>query len=242
MAVDIDTGRTLWSYQATANDVYLGACTGTTRSAACPETAGPDMDIGNSPILIALPRGRRLLLAGTKAADVIALDPDNRGALVYRVNPTGMTPGGNYRPGAASILWGGAADAERVYYGLGTGGLAAIEPATGRLLWRFRPETSDGSGVDPLGAAPTAIPGVVFQGSGRGMLYALSASDGRLLWQFDTARSIETVNRVVAHGGAIAVSGAVAVDGMLYVGSGYAVGNGAAGGNVLLAFEVARTH
>jgi polyvinyl alcohol dehydrogenase (cytochrome) len=150
-----------------------------------------------------------------------------------------MTPGGNYRPGAASILWGGAADAERVYYGLGTGGLAAIEPATGRLLWRFRPETSDGSGVDPLGAAPTAIPGVVFQGSGRGMLYALSASDGRLLWQFDTARSIETVNRVVAHGGAIAVSGAVAVDGMLYVGSGYAVGNGAAGGNVLLAFEVA---
>jgi polyvinyl alcohol dehydrogenase (cytochrome) len=84
------------------------------------------------------------------------------------------------------------------------------------------------------------IPGVVFEGSGSGVLYALSAVDGRVLWQFDTARSIQTVNEVAAHGGAIAVSGAVAVDGMLYVGSGYAVGNGATAGNLLLAFEVAR--
>ena len=52
MAVDIDTGRLLWSYQATSNDVFMGGCTGTERSDACPTPMGPDMDIGNSPILV----------------------------------------------------------------------------------------------------------------------------------------------------------------------------------------------
>jgi outer membrane protein assembly factor BamB len=129
-----------------------------------------------------------------------------------------------------------------MYYGLGSGGLAAMDPATGGVLWRFQPKAGDPAGVESLGAAPTVIPGVVFEGSGRGVLYALSATDGQVLWQFDTARAIETVNKVAAHGGAIAVSGAVPVDGMLYVGSGYAVGNGATAGNLLLAFGVARAH
>jgi polyvinyl alcohol dehydrogenase (cytochrome) len=241
VAVDMETGRRLWSYQATTGDVRVGGCSGPQPSAACPKNNGPDMDIGNSPILVALPSGRRVLLAGTKSADVFALDPDDGGSLKYRVNPTGVEPGGNFHPGAPAIMWGGAADAERMYYGLGTGGLAAMDPATGRVIWRFQPVAGAPAGVESLAAAPTVIPGVVFEGSGRGVLYALSATDGRVLWQFDTARVIETVNKVAAHGGAIAVSGAVAVDGMLYVGSGYAVGNGAAAGNLLLAFAIART-
>ena len=47
------------------------------------------MDIGNSPILITLPDGRRALLGGTKSADVFALDPDDNGELLYRVNAAG---------------------------------------------------------------------------------------------------------------------------------------------------------
>ena len=58
------------------------------------------------------------------------------------------------------------------------------------------------------------------------------------LWEFDTSQEFETVNRMVAHGGAISTSGAVIVDGMVYVGSGYAVGTGATAGNVLLAFGI----
>jgi polyvinyl alcohol dehydrogenase (cytochrome) len=234
MAVDLDDGRLLWSYQATAGDVYLGGCNRPDRSAACPATNGPDMDIGNSPILMALPGGKRLLLAGTKAADVLAVDADH-GTLIYRVNPTGAAPGGTFKAGAPAISWGGAADDARAYFGLGTGGLAAIDPATGRTLWRFKPEAP--SAVS-LGAAPTVIPGVVFEGSNQGMLYAVSTRNGRELWRFDTARSFMTTNAVAAHGGAIAVSGAVAVAGMLFVGSGYAVGNGATAGNLLLAFAL----
>jgi polyvinyl alcohol dehydrogenase (cytochrome) len=236
MAVDIDSGRKLWAYQTTANDVYLGGCDRADRSAACPKINGPDMDIGNSPILLSLSGGRRLLVAGTKAADVLAVDPDHDGALIYRVNPTGAAPGGVWKAGAPAILWGGAADAGHVYYGLGTGGLAALDAATGRTIWVFRPDTLEGSGAASLGAAPTVIPGVVFEGSTQGVLYAVSTANGKELWRFDTARSFATVNHVAAHGGAIATSGAVAVDGMLFVGSGYAVGTGATAGNLLLAF------
>jgi polyvinyl alcohol dehydrogenase (cytochrome) len=233
MAIDINTGTLLWSYQATENDVFMGGCNGPAKSEACPSPMGPDMDIGNSPILTTLPNGKRALLAGTKSADVFALDPDNNGAVLFRMNAAGGPTGGG-RGGRGTIVWGGAADAQHVYYGAGAAGLAAIRPGTGERAWVFQPE---GRGV-ALGAAPTVIPGVVFQGGSNGRLYAVSATDGKQLWEFDTSQEFETVNRMVAHGGAISTSGAVIVDGMVYVGSGYAVGTGATAGNVLLAFGI----
>ena len=78
-------------------------------------------------------------------------------------------------------------------------------------------------GRGALGAAPTAIPGVVFQGAADGRLFAVAAADGKQLWEFNTAQAFDTVNKVPAHGGAINTSGAVVVDGMVYVGSGYAI-------------------
>jgi polyvinyl alcohol dehydrogenase (cytochrome) len=238
MAVDINTGKLLWHYQATEGDVFMGGCNGAEKSPACPTPMGPDMDIGNSPILVNLPGGRRAVLAGTKSADVFALDPDNGGKLLYRVNAAGGTTGGG-RFGRGTIVWGGASDGEKVYYGMAGAGLAALNPATGQGAWTFTapPRTAGGRGAG-LGAAPTAIPGVVFEGASDGMLYALSASDGSVLWSFDTAQQFETVNRLLAKGGAISVSGAVTVNGMVFVGSGYAVGSGASGGNVLLAFGI----
>ncbi len=236
MAVDLDTGALIWSYQATENDVFMGGCNGPQKSEACPDPMGPDMDIGNSPILTRTSSGQRIVFIGTKAGDVLALDPDRRGALLYRVNPGGGTVNGPAQRGGPNIVWGGAADGEHVYYGAGAVGLLALEPATGKLAWKFAPSAPSGNGTSPLGAAPTAIAGVVFEGSTNGMLYAVSAADGRALWSFDTARMFDTVNKVPAHGGAIATSGAVVVGGRVFVGSGYAVGNGATGGNVLLAF------
>ena len=236
MAVALDTGKFLWAYQATENDVFMGGCNGPNKSEACPEPMGPDMDIGNSPILTTLSNGRRVLLAGTKSGDVFGLDPDNNGALLYRVNPAGQPVGGG-RGGRAGIVWGGATDGRLAYYGLGGPGLAAVEPATGNRVWMFTPPPPAGGGRGAsLGAAATTIPGVVFQGASDGTLYAVSSTTGQPLWQFNTARDFDTVNGIQAHGGAISVSGAVVVDGMLFIGSGYAVGSGASAGNVLLAF------
>jgi polyvinyl alcohol dehydrogenase (cytochrome) len=238
MAVDINTGKLLWSFQATENDVFMGGCGGAVKSDACPQVMGPDADIGNSPILKALPNGKRVLMAGTKGGDVFGLDPDNKGALVFRVNVGGV-PVGTNRGGRGSIVWGGAVDNQYVYYGAGGAGLVALRPDTGERAWTFTaPPAQPGGRGAALGAAPTVIPGVVFQGATNGMLYAVSAADGKQLWEFNTAQTFEAVNGVPTKGGAITSGGAVAVGGMLYIGSGYGISSAASGGNVLLAFAV----
>jgi polyvinyl alcohol dehydrogenase (cytochrome) len=239
MAVDINTGKLLWSYQAHENDVFMGGCGNSpNRGEACPDPMGPDLDIGNSPILKTLPNGRRVLLTGTKTGEVFALDPDNHGALLFRVSATGVPATGG-RGGRGSIVWGGAVDDQHVYYGVGAAGLVALRPANGERVWAFTtPVPAGGTRGASLGAAPTAIPGVVFEGASNGMLYAVSAADGKLLWEFNTAREFETINKVSAHGGAITSTGAVVAGGMVFVGSGYAISSGAAGGNVLLAFGI----
>lgn len=232
MAVDVKTGDLLWAYQADENDVFMGGCGGQNKSEICPMPNGPDLDIGNPPILKTLPNGKRVLIAGTKRGHVFALDPDNNGALLYRVlASTGapVTPTAGGRGG--NIVWGGAADDRNVYYGAGGTGLTALRMDTGEHVWTF-------TGRGSLGAAPTGIPGVVFEGSSTGMLYAVSAADGKQLWEFNTAQDFTSVNGVPVHGGAINISGAVVVDGMVYVGSGYAISSGASGGNALLAFGV----
>jgi polyvinyl alcohol dehydrogenase (cytochrome) len=238
MAVNINTGEFLWAYQATENDVFMGGCNGPVKSEACPDPMGPDMDIGNSPILKTLSNGKRVLTGGTKGGDVFGLDPDNNGALLYRIN-IGGAPVGSNRGGRGSIVWGGATDDQFVYYGGGGAGLVALRPATGERAWTFTaPPPASGARGASLGAAPTAIPGVIFEGASDGKLYAVSAAEGKLLWEFNTAQQFETVNKVPAHGGAISTSGAVVVGGRVYVGSGYAITSAASGGNVLLAFGV----
>jgi polyvinyl alcohol dehydrogenase (cytochrome) len=234
MALDMTTGKILWSYQADTKDIFMGGCGAPTSGEQCPTPNGPDLDIANSPILKSLPNGKRILIIGTKQGHVIGLDPDNNGAVVYRVlASTGATVAeGGGRGG--SIVWGGAADDQNVYYGAGRGtGLVALKLGTGEKAWAF----TGGQG-DSFGAAPTMIPGVVFQGSGNGKLYAVSAADGKQIWEFNTAQEFSTVNKVSAHGGQIAASGAVVVGGMVYIGSGYAISATASGGNVLLAFSI----
>src|SRR6516162_2037582 len=234
MAVNINTGEFLWAYQATENDVFMGGCNGPVKSEACPTPMGPDMDIGNSPILKTLSSGKRVLIGGTKGGDVFGLDPDNKGALLFRVNVGGAPVGAN-RGGRGSIVWGGAVDDQHVYYGAGGAGVVALNPASGEQAWVFTaPPATPGGRGSALGAAPTVIPGVVFEGAADGKLYAISALDGKHLWVFNTAQPFETVNKVQAHGGAINTSGAVAVGGMLFVGSGYAISSANSGGNVLL--------
>jgi polyvinyl alcohol dehydrogenase (cytochrome) len=243
MAVDIATGKELWTYQVSPNDAFMGGCGGGpngTRSENCPSMNGPDDDIGNSPILRTLPGGKRVLIAGDKLGDVFALDPDNNGKQLWRVKasaPLTPAPAGGRGPGGGSgIVWGGAADDQNVYYGFTGGGMAALSLATGERKW-FVPISAPGIRT-AHSAAPSVIPGVVFVCGSDGSLNALATADGHTLWQFDTAKDFETVNKVAAHGGSIRAAGPVVANGMLYVGSGYAVSGGDKTGNVLLAFSV----
>jgi polyvinyl alcohol dehydrogenase (cytochrome) len=237
MAVDIETGKVKWSYQAFPNDSYLVGCD-QNRTDNCPVVQGPDLDIPASPILKTLRDGRRLLLVSTKPGDVIALDPDRDGAVVWKTN-VGHAPNTDTKEGALAsfrdfgIMWGGAADEEHAYFGLSGGAVVAIALATGERRW-LRTLAPEGKRVSYT-AAVSVIPGVLFVGGNDGSLNALSTADGRTLWTFDTARQFATVNKVQARGGALSVPGPTVVGGMLFIPSGYGIVGGSTG-NVLLAF------
>jgi polyvinyl alcohol dehydrogenase (cytochrome) len=241
MALDLESGKVLWSVQLFENDSFLLACVGANRTDNCPKVQGPDWDIPSAPILAQLPGRRRLLLVGTKPGDILGLDPDHQGALIWRKNINGEAAASagyaaNPRPG---VMWGGAFDGQKLYYGLTLGGgAAAVRVDSGEVAWHvsLNPDTPGAPKIS-YGAATSAIPGVAFVGGSDGSFIALSTDDGSELWRFDTRRDFDTVNKVPAHGGSIGAAGATIADGMVYVGSGYAV-LGAQPGNVLLAFAV----
>jgi polyvinyl alcohol dehydrogenase (cytochrome) len=240
MALDMRSGKILWSYQGLAGDAFLGDCAEDNphRSENCPKHLGPDWDFGASPILRTLPNGHRILVAGQKSGTIFGFDPDRNGALVWKTN---LLAASDPVPDSLGlIVFGGAADEQNVYFALHSGGMVALRLATGERVWftpllaAGRKPTDQDAGQS---AAISAIPGVVFSGGFDGRLHALATDDGRILWQFNTAQEFQTVNGVRAHGGGMGSAGPVIVGGTLFVGSGYAVLSGAQAGNVLLAFS-----
>jgi polyvinyl alcohol dehydrogenase (cytochrome) len=249
VALDLDTGAIVWSHQALPNDVYNSACSLTPKASSCPEGSGPDYDFGSPAMLVTMPNGRELVLAGQKAGIVWAFDPDANGKVVWqsRVAKGGINGG---------VQWGMASDGQRVYAATSDvvvartattrtldptagGGLTALRVADGSVEWHAEPPSCAGRpNCSPAQlAAVTAIPGVVFSGSLDGHLRAYSAQDGKVIWDFDTVREYQTVNGVKASGGAIDGPGAVVANGMVLVNSGY-MRFGGIPGNVLLAFGV----
>jgi polyvinyl alcohol dehydrogenase (cytochrome) len=240
LALDLKSGRILWSAQGTRDDTWIRGCESSAPE-NCPKHLGPDHDFGSSPILRTVPNGRRILVAAQKSGNVFAYDPDRRGTLLWK---TSLAEGSPSVEGL--IVFGGAADEESGYFPLTTGGAAALELATGERKWVTRfdmPGTDSAGNPLPYGetAAGSAIAGVFFSGGWDGILRALSTSDGKVIWQYDTVRKFETVNGVAGGGGSMGAPGPTIAGGMLFVGSGYLSNPGpgeAYPGNVLLAFGV----
>jgi polyvinyl alcohol dehydrogenase (cytochrome) len=144
MAVDANTGKILWIYQAQENDSFLVGCQDDSRTENCPRDEGPDYDIGNSPILRTLKGGKRILIAGTKDGDVFGLDPDNKGVQLWRIKVTDRERSG--------IVWGGTADNDNAYFGLSGGGAVAVQMTKGERLWSV-PLNASGARVRNAAAA-----------------------------------------------------------------------------------------
>jgi polyvinyl alcohol dehydrogenase (cytochrome) len=234
MAMDLETGKIQWVAQGTANDAWLAGCSAKNPTGNCPANLGPDHDFSASPILKTLPNGRSILVAAQKSGNVWALDPDQKGAVVWK---TALTS--NTTEFGGKIVWGGAADDQAAYFGLGTGGIAAVQLKEGERKWFMAldpaPDMARHAGQDgPL----TAISGVVFSGGWDGVLRALSAGDGHVIWEYNTVHDYETVNGVSGKGGSMGAAGPVIVGGTLFTGSGYIGVKGGMPGNVLLAFSV----
>jgi polyvinyl alcohol dehydrogenase (cytochrome) len=255
VALEISTGRVVWSKQTLPGDAYNSSC-GTDKQ-NCPAEDGPDYDFGSSAILTQLPGGRDILLAGQKSGMVYALDPEKKGELLWNVRIATRAPGVGPSVG---VQWGMATDGQNVYAPTSAsgrtppkdpldtrrnildpqqgGGLTALRVRDGSMAWHAPPvicATNALSGCSPAqSAALTAIPGMVFSASMDGHLRGYSAEDGRVVWDFDTAREFQTVNGIKARGGSIDGPGPVVVNGMVFVNSGYSRFGGMPG-NVLLA-------
>lgn len=226
VAMDLDTGNIKWIQQDTANDIWTTVCMRPDK----PENCGPDHDFG-SPAQLVTVGGRDLLVAGQKSGNVWAHDPDT-GAVVWRTPLVANTTefGGK-------IVWGGSSDTQRAYFGLGSGGIGAVQLRDGEKQWFTNPPLAEGMQTHPGHEGPvTSIPGLVFSGGFDGILRAISAADGKVIWQYNTARDFTTVNGVAAKGGSLGAPGPVVAGDMLFVASGYVGVKNGAGGNVLLAF------
>jgi polyvinyl alcohol dehydrogenase (cytochrome) len=242
VALDMKTGKIKWSRQQTENDIWNASCRRPDREpAVCPDADSPDFDFGSTSTLVELPRGRQMLVAGNKSGIVWALDPDRHGEIIWRQQVGKGSSGGG-------VLWGIAADSERVYVPNGffdpkspdsAGGMAAIGLGDGHAIWSSpNPPCGDRKSCKQSHpAAVTAIPGVVFSGTMDGLLRAYAAQDGKVLWEYDTARDFLTVNGVKANGGSMSNAGPTVVGGMLFVNSGYSHHGGIIPGNALLAFS-----
>ncbi|MBV8897775.1 MAG: PQQ-binding-like beta-propeller repeat protein, partial [Acidobacteriaceae bacterium] len=256
LALDLKTGKLLWSNQLTHNDAYNNACS-IPIPGNCPATHGQDYDFGQPPILLTLPAGQRALVIAQKSGMAYGLDPGAKGKILWQTQVGQGGPLGGSQ-------WGSASDGEKMYVGISDvglgaapdtkspkgyrlvldprkgGGLYALNAANGKVVWSApaTPCAATRTDCSPAqSAAVTAIPGVVFSGSMDGHLRAYSSATGKVLWDTDTAREYPTVNGKPAHGGSIDAAGPAIVNGMLFVNSGYGQWGGMPG-NVLLAFSV----
>ncbi|HEY8519363.1 MAG TPA: PQQ-binding-like beta-propeller repeat protein [Gammaproteobacteria bacterium] len=250
VAMDLDTGRILWSRQMTENDAWTAACRMVDDKTNCAEANGPDFDFGASPMLVDLGNDRRALVAGQKSGVVHALDPDREGAILWqrRIGRGGSMGG---------VQWGTATDGVNVYAALSDvvripvpfawateadpnegGGMFALRLSDGEQVWYTPPgKCGDRPRCSPAQpGAVAAIPGVVFSGSMDGHVRAYSTENGKILWDFDTVRDFQTVNGVPARGGSLDGPGITIGAGLVLVNSGYPNGGGIPG-NVLIAFS-----
>jgi len=179
----------------------------------CPAGTGPDYDFGSAPneITYQTSSGPKTILgAGQKSGIYYALDPDT-GAVLWQ---TQVGPGSSL----GGLEWGSASDGQRIYvavanfYGIpyatgSAGSWAALNPATGAILW----QKADPNGAVDIGPMAVAN-GVVYAGSMAGAataptMFALDASNGSTLWSFASGASVN--------------AGATIVNGIVYWGSGY---------------------
>jgi polyvinyl alcohol dehydrogenase (cytochrome) len=195
----------------------------------CPlNPTGPDYDFGSGPNELTYQTSTgpvTIIGAGQKSGIYYALNPDT-GALLWQ---TQVGPGS----ALGGMEWGSATDGKRIYVAISNsnhiaylagnaGSWAALDPATGRILW----QTADPNGAIDLGPV-TVANGVVYAPSMAGSataptMLALDAASGHILWGYAAGSSV--------------VAGATVLQDTVYWGSVYSRFGLGTGNNKFYAF------
>lgn len=243
IAFDADTGNMDWVLQTVANDAFTMACTMSKEHPNC-QDAGPDVDIGAPVLTATLSNGQDIVVAGTKGSEVLGLDPDNNGDILWRVSVgRGSALGG--------VHWGMTIAGDTVFVPVSDRipggenaampGLHALDMKTGESLWyAAAPARCEGLGPrcsDAYSAPATVVGDVVLAGALNGFLFAHDRVSGELVWEIDTKQTYATINNVPASGGAIDAAGPVVAGDYLIVNSGYAQ-FGQMAGNAMIVYRL----
>jgi polyvinyl alcohol dehydrogenase (cytochrome) len=245
IAFDMQSGDIRWIHQTMGDDAFTMACAMGGSHPNCP-SAGPDVDIGAPIVTTTLSNGQDVVVAGTKGAVVVALDPDRQGELLWstRVGRGGALGG---------IHWGMSFNGDILYVPVSDRGgvndaatprqpgLHAIDMKTGEVLWYAPAPQRCVDGVeacmDAYSGPVTSTDGLVIASSLSGYLFAHDAHTGELVWEYNTVQDYNTINGITARGGAIDATGPVLSGDYMIVSSGYATFSQMPG-NAVLVFKL----
>ncbi|MEM9529297.1 MAG: PQQ-binding-like beta-propeller repeat protein [Pseudomonadota bacterium] len=257
LALKLDSGELVWKFQAIAGDVYNQACDLQPPGPNCPNSRGPDHDIGAAVVLVTTATGEDRLIVGQKSGDVYALDPDQQGKVIWQRRVGAGSALGGIHWGLAvadGVIYAPAADPPfPIPYYRPAPGLYALSANDGRLVWSTPVERGcktnvyeyfDRETLYPacsfyfgLSSPPLVINDLVFAPALDGKVRAFHRDSGAVVWETQTARPFPTVNGIEAHGGSIDVAGVQVAGNRLFVQSGYGQ-FGQLPGNALLVFEL----
>ncbi len=221
LALDLATGTVKWAKKLVnwtapytpGSDTWNVSCFIAPFSACPSATPGPDFDFGSAPneITYQTANGPKTIIgAGQKSGSYYALDPVTGNVLWQTQVGPGSSLGG--------IEWGSATDGQRIYvaisnfYGIpysygNAGSWAALDPATGAILW----QVADPNGSIDIGPVTVAngvvLAGSMASGAAQPTFFALNASNGAKLWSYASGSSVN--------------AGASVANGTVYWGSGY---------------------
>ncbi len=260
IALDLDTGKIAWKFQAMTLDVWNMACAATKQSSGpnCPWNiandpgTGRDFDFGAGATLAKDASGRDVILAGQKSGDTWAFDAES-GKKLWNVR----FGDGTYLGG---IHWGITTDGQRLFAAVNDPvipgaqtsphpGVYAVDINTGKQVWGFdaKPNCDGDRGKlvsacatkYGFSAAPLTIDGAVVGATLGGEVFIFDGKTGAVLKTLDTIGLHKTINGIEAKGGSIDSHGISAGAGMLFVNSGYGL-FGQTAGNVLIAYKPAK--
>lgn len=226
MGLDLISGNILWINQGTSDDVWTVVC----MTPNAPDDCGPDQDYG-SPAMLVSAGDNQFLVAGQKSGWIRAFSLAG-GSLLWN---TALVE--NTAEFGGKVIWGGANDGNNAYFGLGSGGIAAVRISDGEKQWFTELAPSADMAKHPGQDGPLTVSAdLLISGGWDGMLRILSTRDGKVLWEFNTAQPYQPVNEGPGKGGSLGAAGPVVAGKRLIVPSGYVGVKNGIPGNILLMF------